>query len=144
MPNNSTPPKFIQFLKMNLIFRKGYKDWETTYEVEFDFEYSSDMKKRITGIILYCHDIKQRIAIPWHIFEEFLAGKTDGIFANPSGLRIKSVNGGLHISNGHFLNLLVHRDQIMAIKTAAKNITEDISTSVENILSEFAVQNPQV
>lgn len=129
---------------MNLIFRKGYKDWETTYEVEFDFEYTPEMKKKITDIIFYCHDLKQKISIPWQIFEEFLLGKPEGIFANSSGLKIRSVNSGIHISNGHFLNLLIHRDQIMAIKAAAKNITEDVSASVENILSEFVVQNSQM
>ncbi len=125
---------------MNLIFRKGYKDWKTTYEVEFDFEYTSDLRKTITDVIFYCPELKQKIAIPWHIFEGFLDGKTEGIFANASGLKIKPFNGEIHISNGHFLDLLIHRDQVMAIKVAAMNIIADVSISVENILSEFAAQ----
>ncbi len=125
---------------MNLIrFKKGYNNWEITYEVELDFEYTPDLKKRITSVIFYRPDIEHRISIPWRIFRAYLDGDVKTAFANSSGLSIRVINGEIHISAPEF-NLLIHRDQAIAIRNAAKNLVENVSVSVENIFRKSAMQ----
>lgn len=129
------------WLKMNVLkFKRGYKDWETTYEVELDFEYTADLEKRITSIIIYRPDIGKKVVIPWRIFELYLNGETESIFADSSGLRIRVVDNELYVTNEHNFRVVIHEDQIEAIKRAARNVVEDVSSSVENILREFSMQ----
>lgn len=126
---------------MNVLkFKKGYKDWETTYEVELDFEYTADLEKRITSIILYKPDIGKTVVIPWRIFELYINGETESTFTDLSSLNIRFIDNELYVSNEHGFQVIIHKDQIEAIKIAAKNVEEDISASVENILREFAMK----
>lgn len=126
---------------MNVLkFKKGYKDWETTYVVELDFEYTADLEKRITSIIIYRPDIGKKVVIPWQIFELYLKGEIESTFADSSGLRIKLIDDELYVTNEHDFRVVIHGDQIEAIKRAARNVVEDVSSSVENILREFSMQ----
>ncbi|HDH41622.1 MAG TPA: hypothetical protein ENG12_04375 [Candidatus Altiarchaeales archaeon] len=121
----------------SLIFRRGYKNWKTTYRVEINFEYTADLEKRLTDVTLHQLDINRSVTIPWSIFRSYLDGDEDGIYADASGLTIRTVDEGILVSDSRFLNILIHRDQMEAIKRAAKNVREDISESVERILREF-------
>jgi len=121
----------------SLIFRRGYKNWKTTYKVEIDFEYTADLEKRLTDVVLHQLDINHNVTIPWSIFESYLDGEENGIYADASGLTIRTVDEGILVSDSRFLNILIHKDQMEAIKRAAKNVREDISESVERILRGF-------
>lgn len=126
---------------MNLLkFKSRYGKMEYVYEVEIDFEYTSDLEKRITSVILYRPDINRQVTVPWNILKPYLNGKIDGVFANASGLRIHAIDKGIMITDSCFFNLLIHNDHANLIKIAAKKIKENISTSVERILGEFTVQ----
>jgi hypothetical protein len=124
---------------MNVLrFTKGYNNWETTYEVELDFEYTENLEKKISSLIIYRQDLGKKAVIPWQVFENYATGQKEGSFADASGLRIGSINGKLSITQGYNFNVIMHEDQIEAIRRAAKNIVEDVSYSVENILKEYA------
>jgi hypothetical protein len=118
---------------MNVLrFKKGYKNWEMTYEVELDYEYSASFEKKITSLILYRPDMGRRVSIPWKAFEQFSQEGSIGAFIDSTGLKIRYANGGLDVSNGP--------DQAAAIKRAARNVSQDVSCSVENILREYSGQ----
>ncbi len=121
----------------SLIFRRGYKDWKTTYKIEIGFEYTADLEKKLTDVILSQVNINQSVRIPWSIFRSYLEDREDGIYADASGLTIRAGDEGLLVSDSRFLNILIHRDQMEAIKRAARNVKEDISESVERILRGF-------
>lgn len=126
--------------KMNVLkFKKGCKDWETTYEVELDFEYTADLEKKITSIIIYRSDIGKKVVIPWQIFKLYLKGEVESSFTDSSGLMVKLIGRELYIANEYGFRVIIHNDQLEAIKHAAKNVVEDISSSVENILKEFSL-----
>lgn len=122
----------------SLIFRRGYKNWRTTYKIDIGFEYTADLEKKLTSVTLHQMDIHRSVTIPWNIFESYLTGGEESVYADASGLTIRAVNEGVLVSNSHFLNILIHQDQMEAIKRAARNIQEDISESVDRILREFA------
>jgi hypothetical protein len=121
----------------SLIFRRGYKQWKTTYRIEIGFEYTADLEKKLTEVMLSQRDINRSVTVPWNIFKSYLDGGEDGVYADASGLIIKTVDDGILVSDSRFLNILVHKDQMEAIKRAAKNVREDVSESVERILKEF-------
>ena len=124
---------------MNVLrFKKGYKNWETTYEAELDYEYSASFEKKITSLILYRQDMGRRVSIPWHAFEQFTQPGTNGTYADSSGLKVRYAEGGLDVSNGLNFLVRIHADQVAAIKRAAKNISQNVSSSVENILMEYS------
>ncbi|MEA3255637.1 MAG: hypothetical protein U9Q22_07360 [Candidatus Altiarchaeota archaeon] len=126
---------------MNVLkFKKGYSGYETGYEVELDFEYTADLEKRITSIILYRPDIGKKVVIPWQIFKLYLRGETETAFADSSGLRVRLRGKELYITNGQGFHVVIRGDQIEAIKRVARNVVEDVSSSVENILKEFSMQ----
>jgi len=123
---------------MNVLkFRRGYKNWDMSYNVELDFEYTADLKKRITHIILHQLSPPRSVRIPWIIFQPYLNGK-EGVYIDSSGLKIRAINGEIHISDSGFLKIKIHEDQRNAIKLAEKRVRRDISSSVENILKRFA------
>ncbi|HIE34188.1 MAG TPA: hypothetical protein EYP86_03515 [Candidatus Altiarchaeales archaeon] len=124
-------------VEMNVLrFRRGIKNWKTTYEVYIDFEYTADLEKRLTNITFYQPEINRKIIIPWHILEPYLLNMETATYVEPSGLKIRVIDEGLLISDPHFLNIIVHRDQMNAIRIAARNVRKDISESVERILRE--------
>jgi hypothetical protein len=126
---------------MNVLrFKKGYKNWETTYEVELDYEYTASFEKKITSLILYRPDMGRRVAIPWQAFEQFSQPGSEGAFVDSTGLKIRYANGGLDVSNGQNFNVRILSDQAAAIKRAARNVSQDVSCSVENILREYSSQ----
>jgi hypothetical protein len=120
----------------SLIFRRGFKQWKTTYQVEIGFEYTADLEKRLTEVMLSQMDINRSVTIPWDIFQSYLDGGEESVYADASGLVIRTVDDGILVSDSRFLNILVHKDQAEAIKRAAKNVREDISESVDRILKE--------
>jgi hypothetical protein len=126
---------------MNVLrFKKGYKNWETTYEVELDYEYSASFEKKITSLILYRPDMGRRVSIPWQAFEQLSQEGSSGAFVDSTGLKIRYANGGLDVSNGQNFNVRILPDQAAAIKRAARNVSQDVSCSVENILREYSSQ----
>jgi hypothetical protein len=123
---------------MNVLrFKKGYKNWETTYEAELDYEYSASFEKKITSLILYRPDMGRRVSIPWKAFEQFTQPGTGGAYADSTGLKVRYADGGLEVSNGQNFSVKIQPDQAAAIKRAARNISQDVSCSVENILREY-------
>ncbi len=126
---------------MNVLrFKKGYKDWETTYDVELDYEYDERLEKKMSSLIICRQDLGKKAVVPWQVFENYATGHMEGTFADASGLRIGRVNGKLSITQGYNFNVVIHQDQIEAIRRAAKNLVEDVSSSVENILKEYALR----
>ncbi|MBN2251053.1 MAG: hypothetical protein JW724_03145 [Candidatus Altiarchaeota archaeon] len=127
---------------MNVLrFNKGCNGWETSFEAELDYEYTLSQEKRITALILYRPDLGKKVAIPWRIFEHYARGSNGSAFADSSGLRIRLSKGRLVISNGLNFRLVIHEDQVAAIKRAARNVVEDVSYTVENIFREYSVQS---
>ena len=126
---------------MNVLrFKKGYNGWQTTYEAELDFEYTSLVEKKVTALILKRLETGSQAVIPWQVFEEYTKGEGSGIYVDQTGLKMRYINGQLQVSwNGSF-NIVIHADQIDAIKKVAKRISENISCSVENILREYSSQ----
>ncbi|MBN2014894.1 MAG: hypothetical protein JW778_06915 [Candidatus Altiarchaeota archaeon] len=122
----------------SLIFRKGFKDWKTTYRVEIGFEYTADLEKKLTNVILHQIDNNRTVSIPWSVLETFLNGGREGIYADAYGLVIRPIDDGILVSDSRFLKIIIHGDQVEAIKRAAKNVEEDISESVERILRDFS------
>ncbi len=122
----------------SIVFRKGVKDWEMTYTVEIGFAYTADLEKELTDVILHQVDNNQKISIPWSIFKPYLVIGGSSIYADASGLVIKPVEGGVLVSDSRFLNILIQKDQMEAIKRTAKNIKEDVSKSIEKILKDFS------
>ena len=124
---------------MNVLkFDKGFKD--ASYEVELDFEYTADLEKKITSIIIYRPDIGRKVVIPWQIFRLYLRGDNETSFADSSGMRVMLVDKGLYITDRLGFRILICMEHIEAIKHAARNVVEDVSSSVENILKEFSMQ----
>ena len=123
---------------MNVLkFKKGAKSWDTTYEAELDYEYTSEQEKKITSLILYRPDTGKRAVIPWNVFE--MCSQSQSGYIDETGLCVKSTTGGLCISCGYAFNILIHQDQVAAIKRAARNLSENVSYSVENILKEYSM-----
>jgi hypothetical protein len=124
---------------MNVLkFKKGCKNWETTYEAELDFEYTHEQRKRISSLIIHRPDTGRKVAIPWQIFESYANHSNAGVFADQTGLKLGLANDGLEVSCGQSFNVVIHEDQIAAIMRAARNVTEDVSYSVESILMEYS------
>ena len=124
---------------MNVLrFRRGIKDWKTTYEVNIDFEYTADLEKRLTRITFYRPDLNRSITLPWSIFEPYLNGNEKTTYVDKSGIVIRVIDEGLFISDSRAFSIVVQRDQMTAIRIAANRIKEDISKSVERILREFS------
>ncbi len=121
-----------------LRFRRGFKHWECTYDVEIDFEYTADLEKKITDIIFYQPQNNQKTRVPWDILRKYLEGSVSRPYINESGLKLEMIGEDLHISNSRFFHITVHEDQRKAICIAAKNVKENISSSVERILQESA------
>jgi len=120
---------------MNILrFRKGFKNWRTTYNVEFDFGYDADLRKKINCVIFHLPKAGRKLAVPWRIFKGYLYNDSEGTYADSSGLCIRKVVNDLHISDSRFFSLIVQKDQLDAIKIAARRMLENVSVSVENIL----------
>lgn len=124
---------------MNVLrFKKGCKNWDTTYEAELDYEYTAEQEKRITSLILFRPDTGKKAVIPWSVFEMCSQGQSG--YTDETGLCVKSTCNGLFVSCGYAFNILIHTDQVAAIKRAAKNLAGNLSFSVENILREYSMQ----
>lgn len=121
----------------SLIFRKGFKDWGTTYKVEIGFEYTADLEKRLTEVTLHNLDTNRSLAVPWTIFSTYLSGGEPAIYADSAGLTLRPIEDGILVSDSKMLCIHIHQDQMDAIRRAASNLKEDISSSVERILREF-------
>jgi len=124
---------------MNVLrFKKGYKGWETTYEAELDFEYTSLVEKHVTSLILKRPDLGVSAVIPWQVFEEYTKGENNSVYIDSTGLKMRYLNGQLQVSWKGSFNIVIHADQIEAIKKVAKRVSESVSYSVENILKEYS------
>jgi len=119
-------------------FKRGIKNWDTSYNVEIDFEYTADLEKRITEVVFYQPHTNLRVRVPWRVLKGYLDGTTSNVYVDSSGLKLEMVGNDLHISDSRFFHITVHEDQRRAIKIAARNVKERISSSVERILREFA------
>ena len=127
---------------MNVLrFRKGCKKWDTTYEVELDFEYTTSQEKKVTALILHMPEYGKRASVPWDVFSQYAEGRSQAPYADSSNVKIMYLEGRLYISNGGSFNVVIHEDQMAAIKRAAKNIESDVSYSVENIFRQYSIQN---
>ena len=125
---------------MNVLrFKKGYKNWDATYEAELDYEYTTQSIKKITTLIVRKPDTGKSFAIPWNVVEEYLQSQRDGSFADETGTKLKYVQGMFQITGSNF-NLIIHPDQIASIRIAAKNVVKGVSHSVENIFREHSTQ----
>jgi hypothetical protein len=125
---------------MNVLrFKKGYKNWDATYEAELDYEYTTQSIKKITTLIVRKPDTGKSFAIPWNVVEEYLQGHRDSSFVDEAGNKLKYVQGMFQITGSNF-NLIIHPDQIASIRIAAKNIVKGVSHSVENIFREHSTQ----
>jgi len=80
------------------------------------------------------------VSIPWQAFEHLSQMGTDGSYADSTGLKVRYANGALEVSNDQGFYVRILPDQAAAIKRAAKNISVDVSCSVENILREYCNQ----
>jgi hypothetical protein len=128
----------------SLIFRKGFKEWSTTYKVDIGFEYTADLEKKLTEVTLHHLDTKRSLTVPWSIFSTYLAGGDNAIYADSAGLTIRPAEDGILVSDSRMLCIHIHGDQMDAIKRAASNLKEDISQSVERILKEFTAPKASV
>jgi len=127
---------------MNVLrFKKGCKKWDTTYEAELDFEYTASQEKKVTALILHIQDLGKRVNIPWDVFELYAEGATVTPYTDASNVKLMHSEGRLYISNGGNLNIVIHEDQIAAIKRAARNIVGDVSYSVENIFRQYSIKS---
>ncbi len=123
----------------SLIFRKGFKDWNTTYKVEIGFEYTADLEKKLTEVVIHHMDSNRSLTIPWCVFQPYLFDGDKTAYADASGLTIRPVSDGLLVSDSRMLCIHVHGDQLDAIRRTAGNVREEISSSVERILREFSL-----
>lgn len=122
-----------------LRFKKGYKNWDTTFEAELDYEFTTQNIKKVSTLIIKKPETGKRISIPWNIVEEYIRGERNEPFIDETGTKIKYLNGTFQITGNNF-NLIIHPDQVKAIRLAAANMVRDISYSVENILREYSMQ----
>ena len=125
-----------------LRFKRGVKHWECTYNVEIDFEYTADLEKKIVEVVFHQPHTNLRLRVPWSILKDYLYGVSTRPYVESSGLRLQYVGNDLHVSDSRFFDVIVHEDQRHAITRAAKNVKENISSSVERILKEFAASPP--
>ncbi len=124
-------------------FKRGVKHWESTYNVEIDFEYTADLEKKLSDVIFHQPHTNLRVRIPWSILKDYLYGISTRPYVEPSGVKLEMVGNDLHISDSRFFHVIVHEDQRKAITVAARNVKENISSSVERILKEFAASPPR-
>lgn len=127
-----------------MIFRKGFKEWSTTYKVEIGFEYTADLEKKLTDVTLHNLDTNRSLTVPWGIFSTYLVGGGNTIYADSAGLTIRPAEDGILVSDSKMLCIHVHRDQMDAIRRTASNLKEDISQSVERILKEFTAPRASI
>ncbi len=128
---------------MNILrFKQGFKNWKTSYDVEFEFGYDSNLRKRINSVIFYLPKAGRKLTVPWKIFRGYVHSELEPSYVDSTGLCIERVVNGLHISDSKFFNLVIQRDQLEAIGVAARKGLENVSVSVENILKEFISDNP--
>jgi len=120
-----------------LRFKEGFKDWKTSYDVEFEFGYDSDLRKKISFIVFYLPKAGKKLAVPWKIFRDYIHNVSELSYADSTGLCMKRAVNGLYISDSKFFSLVVQKDQLKAIGIAARRTLENVSVSVENILKEF-------
>lgn len=120
-----------------LKFRKGSRR-ENIYDVDIDFEYTADLEKRVTKAVFHQPKTKFKAKVPWEVLEKYLTGREIRAYADSSGLKIQFNDGNLHITNPPFLHLVVTEKQQQAILSAAYQLKENISSSVERILDSFA------
>ncbi len=124
-----------------LRFKEGFKNWKTSYDVEFEFGYDSSLRKRISAIVFHLPKAGKRLAVPWKIFQDYIHNESELSYADSTGLCIKRAVNGLYISDSKFFSLVVQKDQLDAIGIAARRTLENVSVSVENILKEFTSDN---
>jgi len=120
-----------------LKFKKGVKDWDQTYEVDIKSEYTSDLEKRITDIVFCIPKNNKRIRIPWNIFESYLSGSLEATYADAEGISIHAAAGELLLTDGKGLELVIRKDQLNAIRTAASKTMRTLSPSVKRIHREI-------
>lgn len=124
----------------SLIFRKGFKDWDTTYRVDIGFEYTADLEKKITDLLFSNLETGGCLKIPWSILQPYIQKKEKIPYVDSSGLKVTPVENGLLISDSRMFSLCIREDQMEAIEKAVNNVKEEISASVERILHEFMAQ----
>lgn len=122
-----------------LRFKKGYKNWDTNFEAELDYEFTAQSVKKVSTLIIKRPELGKRVSIPWNLVEEYVRGERDAPFIDETGTKIKYSDGRLQITGNNF-NLIIHPDQVTAIRVAAVNMVRDVSYSVENILREHSTQ----
>ena len=122
-----------------LRFKKGYKNWDTTYEAELDYEYTTQSLKKITTLTVRKPELGRSVEIPWNLVESYIQGERDTPFIDETGIMIKYVQGMFQITGNNF-SLVIQPDQVAAIRIAANNVVRGVSYSVENILREYSLQ----
>ncbi|MEM2918710.1 MAG: hypothetical protein QXY62_04345 [Candidatus Altiarchaeota archaeon] len=123
----------------HLKFRRGYNENGSNFDVEFHFDYDENFKKRLRAITLYTD--RQKLTIPWVIFEYYAKSKPSTPFISQSGLRMWFKDKELFISNYGAFNLNIHEEQLNVILSHAYRIENKFSTAVEDVLKEFIAES---
>jgi len=118
-----------------LYFKSGVSSWRQNIKVDFDYEYTADLEKRITHIRLTLPDRNQTLRIPWKTFQQYLDPNNKTPFADAFGFSIQPSQNSLVVSdNGDELTL--HQDQLRAIKHTAEKFQKEVASSIMRIREE--------
>ncbi len=116
-----------------LRFRKGCKNWDTTYEVSLISEYTPDLEKKITHAALFRPETNQNIRIPWGVLEGYLNGEKTPLAGKD--LSIKPTAAGLYLMrNGS--GFTMHKDQMRAVLSMAEKTPMESPQQIKNQPSE--------
>lgn len=123
-------------LKDILKFKKGFKDWNTTFTVKINCEYTSELEKVITTIEFYLPEKLKSVIIPWRAFEPFLRGQTTP-YADGTGLDISAKGGSIDVRDGKGFMIEIREDQVNSILIACSRLQEEISPSVQKLKDDY-------
>lgn len=121
-------------LRNILKFKKGFKNWSTTFDVKINCEYTPDLEKSITTIEFHLPRKSDAVTISWHVLEPFLMGTTTP-YTDGRGLDISVEGKTIHIDGKGFV-IRIHEDQAKSILIVCNRLRDDVNPSVQNLKNE--------
>lgn len=121
----------------SLKFKRGFKDWDQTYEVKIVPEYTADLEKIITSVEFYDPAKGLKAQIPWNAIEPFLIGRTSVPYFDEKGLNVRVDGTSIIISNSRGLKIKVKEDQAKSIYLTANRMLDDITDAVRKLAGDY-------
>ncbi len=122
-------------MKDVLRFKKGYKNWNVSFNVKINYEYTSELQKELTTVEITNNSLLNKISIPWYILKPFLMGQKTP-YMDSSGLEINVGGPLIIIRNGLGFEIEIQEDQANSILIACERLQDDISPVIQKLRDE--------